>query len=517
MKSEATRLQDRIVDCVEDSVARRADALIDAPTGAGKSRMFSRIAENGHVAGERTIILSHRRPLARQALKNLDKWSASKIPSSLGIEGNFDQSGKVVSTTIQTANLHIDEIEPYQRAIIDEAHHAKEENQDYTRLIDALSAANPDIVIVSASATFPDEMENMHPRLKAAERHSITFDEAIAAKLIDLPRTVTPVEPLKSSRTIREIVEEHQRRGHGSDAEGVGAAIRKNLPDDWTETMAWQYAKNLSDRQTLSFFDSIKEAEAFAREVREHDLVVEVLHSGRSARDNEHALRGFEDGRIQGLVSVDMISEGFDVDARGLFLGKLSTSAKDYRQIIGRGARSYGSDKGEKTLLVDMGASTYMHGEISGQAMINNIAKTIESSSRETADLRPESEASRLIWKRVEGMEAFAAPIENAIVYAVPNGGGYIAMQSVTDRKGSRINLLDIEGQKKGRPDAASFRTWSEAAIARSEKAIARLMGRPGGIDGLISDDWQRNGPSIRQSIEMLSAPLRVPAMEMAR
>jgi hypothetical protein len=148
-----------------------------------------------------------------------------------------------------------------------------------------------------------------------------------------------------------------------------------------------------------------------------------------------------------------------------------------------------------------------MHGNITAQADINNLAKNIESTSRQTIDLSPESDQARAIWRPVEGGKAYAATIDNTVVYAVPNDTGYIAMQSLKDRKGHRIQLLDIEGERKGRPSKEAFRSWSEDAIRRSERSLARIMSKEGGIDSLIAEDWSRNAVSVNRNIEMMRAP----------
>ena len=90
----------------------------------------------------------------------------------------------------------------------------------------------------------------------------------------------------------------------------------------------------------------------------------------------------------------------------------------------------------------------------------------------------------------------------------MPNDKGYIAMQSLKDKKGSRIQLLEIEGEKKGRPSKEAFRTWSEDAIRRSERSLARIMSREGGVDSLIAEDWARNGNSVSKNIEMMRMPV---------
>lgn len=510
MESAATNLQEKVITDTEVSLTAGRDVIIDAPTGSGKSRIFSRIAEKGAQKNQRTIIISGRRNLAKQALRNIEKWSGNTISTSIGMEGKFDQSGQVVSTTVQTANMYLDSIEKYDRLVVDEAHHAKIGNTDYTNLITALERANPNIQIIGASATFPDGMEDMHPRLKSADRHVITFEEAIKAKLIDLPLTLTPNTPLKQGKTIADIVQGSGLPKNDAELNGIGSRIRNALPEDWNESIAWQYSKHFSETKTISFFDSIKEAEAFAKELKEYGINVQTVHSKRSDKENQSAFERFEKGNLMGIVSIDMVSEGYDVDARGLFLAKLTTSAKEYRQIVGRGARSFGTFKGNKTKMIDVGASTFLHGEISAQANINNIAKNIESTSRATMNLEPESDEARLIWRPLEGVRGFAAPIQDGIIYAVPNSNGYFAMRSIKDRKGTRIHLLDIDGQKKGRPSKEAFMGWAENAIRTSEKFIARAMSQAGGIDAIIEADWKAHSKSVLQNIALMAQPMPI-------
>lgn len=507
MTTEATRLQERVILGAEKSLAAGRNAMIDAPTGAGKSRMFSRVAENGHLRGERTLILSHRQNLAKQALKNVQRWTGADIDTSLGIDGKLDQSGQVVSTTIQTANANLDKIEAYDRAVFDEGHHAMKGNSDYENIIDALKKANPNISIVAVSATLPDDRSRLIDDLAKADVHSITFEDALNARLIDLPRTATPPEMLANNMTVADIVQEHRGKNKGADIDGIGAEIGRNLPENWNETMAWHYAKNFDQVPTLSFFDTVKEAEDFAKEVREFGIEIETLHSGKGKNANADILENFETGKLKGIASVDMISEGFDVDAKGLFLGKKTTSLREYKQIIGRGSRSYGEDKAEKALLLDMGASTLMHGEITAQAAANNLRKAIDGKSM-APEIAPESEKARAIWKPIDGTKAYAAPIGDRVVYALPSPNGYIAMASSTDRKGARLNLLEIDGQRRGQPSREAFIEWSTEAIRGSERSLARIMSSKGGVDAVIEADWKRNGPSVQKNIELLSANL---------
>jgi len=508
MTSAATELQNRVISDAENSLNAGRDAVIDAPTGSGKSRAFTKLAENGYRRGEKTIILSGRHKHAEGAIDNIKEYADPSITTSIGKLGVFDDSGSVVSTTVQTANLNIEKIGKYDRIIIDEAHHAKSDNTDYERLLDHLTKVNPDAKIIAVSATFPEEMKGMNQRISKADRHIITFEEAVATKLIYLPDTEIISERLKNHKTVEQMVEEQRRSAPESTQDMVGEKIRKQLPDDWMTTMAWHYDRRFREVPTISFFDTIPEAEAFAKELKDFGIEAQTVHSRRKPEDNNKTFDDFESGRIKGLISVDMISEGYNVDARGLFLGKLKTSIREYRQIIGRGARGFGQDKEENTLFVDMGASTYLHGNIAAQADISDVKSRIIGAAKKAIDLIPESEESRVYWKKLPTMDGYATATKNGVVYAIPNKDGYIAFESMNDRKGTKVKLLDIEGQKKGRPSREAFRRWTEGAIRTSEKFITRAISQTGGIEALIAKDWQMNGDSIRQNIALMTQPV---------
>lgn len=508
MTSAATELQNRVISDAEASLNAGRDAVIDAPTGSGKSRIFTRLAENGYRRGEKTIILSGRHKHAEGAIGNIKEYADSSIRTNLCWKGKFDSSGHIVSTTVQTANLNLEKIGKFDRIIVDEAHHAKKDNSDYETLLSHLTRVNPEAKIIAVSATFPDEMESMNQRIARADKHIITFEEAVATKLIYLPDTEIIPERLKNHKTIGQIFDEQRRNCPESSWEAIGGKIRKQLPDDWMTTMAWHYERRFRDVKTISFFDTIPEAKAFVKELREFGIEAQAVHSGNNSKTNTKAFDDFESGKIKGLVSVDMISEGYNVDARGLFNAKIKTSKKEYRQMIGRGARGFGEEKKDNTLFVDMGASTYLHGEIAAQAAISDIKSKITGTTKGEIDLIPESEESRVYWKKIPSMEGYATATKDGVIYAIPNKDGYIAFESMNDRKGTRVKLLDIEGEKKGRPTRDAFRRWTESAIRTSEKFITRAISQTGGIDALVAKDWQVNGESIRKNIALLTQPM---------
>lgn len=507
--SAADLLQKRVIDGTEDSLLKGRDVAVDAPTGSGKSRIFSKIAENGWRKGERTLILSSRKKLTKQAIENVEKYAHEGIKTSICLDGKMDQSGTVVSATVQTINRNIDRLENYDRVIIDEAHHALKKNSDYENIIRTMSDRNPMTRFVGVSATFPENMEGMTDRLEKADKQIITFEEAIEAKLIYLPKTEVISPTLKNHGKINDIVQKMKKNDLNFDMDGIGAAVRKNLPENFIEEMASVYSRKLGSKRTLSFFDKIDDALTFEKHLKEDGIKVATVHSRQSYEKNKQIFEDFDNGKIQGIVSVDMISEGYDVKTDALFLGKMTTSNKEYRQIVGRAARGYGEDKEDLGLLIDMGASTHMHGEISNQATVANIAKKIETTENSTINALPEGDKNQTLWKQIDP-NIWATYLGDRIVYAARKDGNYQVVQSVRGKNSRGLTRLEIEGEPKGRlVSREGFGKWCGNKIREVQRELSTLMTRDGGLDKLINTDWERN----RNLVLMMLEPQRQMAM----
>jgi superfamily II DNA or RNA helicase len=522
-QSEATKLQDKVIGGALSSLEDGKDVFISAPTGAGKTRKFSVIASERSEEGDRILILAHRRNLIRQAANNMEKWGNADIEISVGMNGQLDQTGQVVYSTVQTAQERINDLEAYDVAIIDEAHHGKKDNTLYRETIETLINKNPDIQFVFLSATPPEGYEGLHPRMKEADKYVITFEEALQAKLIDLPETVTPRMVYENHETVEDIVEKHRKNKTGTDLEsGIGRDLGKIRDEDWSYQLVNVYERYLEDRKTLAFFDSIKEANAFAKEASDRGHPVEVMHSGFTDEQNERKLDFFRESKKGLLVSVDMINEGVDVDADGILLDKKTTSATEYKQIVGRESRSHGEDKKRKSLLVDTGASTLIHGNITAQADLQTVRGKLETKVVSGKDLLPDTPGGGFKpWVSLATSEkndkVWGTSIDGAVVYAIPTEKGYAAFMSSNSKKGSRVDLLQIEGERKGMPSAEALSDWIAQAVQRNERNLARLVGSTKGsetkLDQIVKDDWERNGSSIEQSVKMMMAYARPAAM----
>ena len=81
-------------------------------------------------------------------------------------------------------------------------------------------------------------------------------------------------------------------------------------------------------------------ADRVAHLLKRHDHSVAVLHSNRTQREREQALRGFRDGRFEVLVATDIAARGLDIaDVSHVINYDVPQHPEDYIHRIGRTGR----------------------------------------------------------------------------------------------------------------------------------------------------------------------------------
>jgi ATP-dependent RNA helicase RhlE len=78
--------------------------------------------------------------------------------------------------------------------------------------------------------------------------------------------------------------------------------------------------------------------------LRKDNHAVAILHSNRTQREREQALRGFRDGRYEALVATDIAARGLDIpDVSHVINYDVPQHPEDYVHRIGRTGRAQSS------------------------------------------------------------------------------------------------------------------------------------------------------------------------------
>jgi superfamily II DNA or RNA helicase len=394
-----TRIQDRAIGEAHEAMRPGGAILIEAPTGAGKTRIQSRnIANFAADFRERTgrdpyvVVLAHREKLINQGRDELSFWSpecklsatlSSSVPTPENPKGGLDQSGDVNFCMVQTAAANVDTLRIPDAVFIDEAHHASDaDGADYTKVLGHFAARNPDMLLVATTATpgRPDK-RGLNPLLKDAAHVTIGYKELERARQINLPRTKQVTIHGEDGRTVNSIMRDHYKPEKDADSSGLAKRILAARPKDYNHQMLAAYDREFADpfdakglkAGAVVFETNTKLAGVFHKDAVEHGVKAAIIDSTRTPEENRRAMEDYASGKIDMLVSVKMIDEGVDLPrTRCVIINRGSTSPTEYSQMVGRSVRC-GRDpalRETKPVVLDGGASTMIHGSVEQQAAI---------------------------------------------------------------------------------------------------------------------------------------------------
>ena len=406
--TEITRIQDRAIGETLDLLkpGKAVDVqhdknavLIEAPTGAGKTRMNARtieefsqafLKENGRLPV--VLALQHRERLLEQAEAAFDEWNPdTKLTKSRCIDGNMDTTGNVTFGTSQTVAANLGALPKIDLLTIDEAHHASDaEGAEYTRIIDHIYEQNPEATmsVTTATSNRPDS-KGLHPRIQNAPRVSIGYMELVRAGQINLPKTKEVDITTDDGRLTRSIMRDKFNPEKNSDPAGLNKQLKKLRPADYNEQMLDNWERHFQDTEvgksgnagTLVFESTIASARKFAEEAAARGHKVAVVDSEQSKDHNRDALNGLSNKDLDMIVSVKMIDEGVDIPSvRCVMINRETTSAIEYDQMVGRSVRK-GSDPSLREVsptVLDGGCSTMIHGSVERRAIVSDYLKKLE-------------------------------------------------------------------------------------------------------------------------------------------
>lgn len=123
-------------------------------------------------------------------------------------------------------------------------------------------------------------------------------------------------------------------------AETVRHAIYPVFSGQKTDLLL-EILKRLNYDSVIVFCRTKYGADRVAHTLKRHDHAVAVLHSNRTQREREQALRGFRDGRFEVLVATDIASRGLDIeDVSHVINYDVPQHPEDYVHRIGRTGRA---------------------------------------------------------------------------------------------------------------------------------------------------------------------------------
>lgn len=293
-----------ILDIRQAYGAGKRAPLFVAPTGSGKTVLFSKICKGANARGNNVLILAHRVELIEQISATLKAFEIEHGIIAAGFQGDPYLSVQVASVQTLRNRMYRTPFAPAM-IIIDEAHHCIASNT-----FGKLLRFWPHAKILGVTAT---------PCRLSGEGLGDVFDcliegpnteHLIAGGYLSPARTFAP--PGADTSALR------VHHGDFIAHEAAGVMDRPKITGDAVS----HYKRHADGLPFVAFCCHIEHAQHVAEQFRAAGVPTVALHSNLDRELRARTVADFRAGRIKGLTSVDVISEGFDVPGIhcGIFL-----------------------------------------------------------------------------------------------------------------------------------------------------------------------------------------------------
>jgi len=294
------------------------DIIGSAQTGTGKTAAFGLpiLSRLEHSTGTlRALVLEPTRELAAQvetSLRDFARFTNLRfgvVFGGVGYGNQNDMFRKGIDVMVATPGRLLDHLErgscrldQIQYLVLDEA----------DRMLDM--GFLPDIRRIIEKC----------PR----QRHTSLFSATIPPEIDSL---------IKWAMRQPEIVEIGARR---SPAQTVKHVVYP-VADDQKTDLLLALLEQVNYDSVIIFCRTKHRADQIAHMLKRNNHAVAVLHSNRTQREREQALRGFRDGRFEVLVATDIASRGLDVpEVSHVVNFDVPQHPEDYVHRIGRTGRA---------------------------------------------------------------------------------------------------------------------------------------------------------------------------------
>lgn len=305
--------------------------LVCLSTGLGKTVLFASLPARLHLAPtDVTLVIAHRDELINQAAKKLAAVNPEAVVGKEKAAERAHSGCSIVAASIQTlVNDRLQEV--MQRfdgrialLVIDEAHRAT--SPSYRRLIQAVTAARPDALVIGVTAT-PNRPDKVGLRE--------VFDRMVIHKSAQWAIEQGYLVPLKcfQVRTDTSLEGVHIVDGDFDKkelAERVDTLDRNNL-------IVSAYQQHTPGKKAIVFCTSVEHAYHLTEVFRLRGIAAATANGKTPKAEREEILEQFKCGALRVLVNVGLYYEGLDVpDTEVVILARPTQSGIIYSQAVGR-------------------------------------------------------------------------------------------------------------------------------------------------------------------------------------
>lgn len=276
--------------------------ILQAPTGAGKTVIFTHVAKGVAESGQRVLVLVHRRELLAQVAGALGRWDVPHAVIAPGRPEVCETPVQVAMVLTLASRVKRRGAERYQFdwVVVDECHHAVQQT-GWGQVIEAQTQAR----ILGVTAT-PCRLDGRGLGRAASGFFDCLIEGPGYADLIAAGHLARP----------------RVWRGRRPDLRGVRAQRGDWQIDDLAERMQGggytgdaiaEYRRRCPGAAALVFCVNVAHAEAVAADFRAAGYSAACLHGETPGAVRERMLAELAAGTLQVVASCSVLSEGTDI------------------------------------------------------------------------------------------------------------------------------------------------------------------------------------------------------------
>jgi DNA repair protein RadD len=294
--------------------------LVVAPTGAGKTAMFSATAKWCREHRLRVLVLTHRREILQQTIKSMHRLD---VTCGQIISGRPQTSDLIQVASVQTLVRRLELVKRPDLIITDEAHHTTT-NNTWGRIHQYWST----VPNIGFSAT-PERLDGVG--LGDCYDTMIlgpTIRELVNEGWLSMPHMLRQPDEVATNY--------HIKRGDFDQAEQFQTMSSRKIVGD----VIAHYREHLDGQPVIVSCVSVEHAHLMAEQFRSAGYVSKAVWGDMDDDDRVSAIEGLGNGSVQVVTFADLIGEGVDIPAvSGVIMLRRTMSLSLYLQIVGRALR----------------------------------------------------------------------------------------------------------------------------------------------------------------------------------
>jgi DNA repair protein RadD len=318
------RLRDyqiRDVERIRDAYRRGSQSVLYvAPTGSGKTCLFSYIGAEAAHKGNTVLVLVHRDELLRQAVGAFSKMN---VPAGLIKQGQAQTSDCLQIASAQTLLKRLERWPHFDLAIFDEAHHLAPDNT-FATVFEHFGTARKLLVTATPARLDGHGLEDFVDDMIVGPSIKNLCDQGYLARCATYAPSVIDMQGV------------HTRAGDFATNEVEARVDRRSIIGVATV----HYRKHLGGAPAVIFCVTLKHAHHVAEQFQEAGYSAAVIEGRMSSGERQKLIDDLALGKLNVLASCQLLTEGVDCPpARGVIWLRPTQSLTLFLQGTGRGMR----------------------------------------------------------------------------------------------------------------------------------------------------------------------------------